>query len=87
MVKLGKLQCLGITGAVRTTPTAALKVLLGLTPLHLQMEAKAKAEIYRLDCNGQWKPMSEGFGHAHMTQNMEREPILWMGTDDTKICL
>jgi hypothetical protein len=23
----------------------------------------------------------QGFGDAHMTLNMEREPILWMGTD------
>jgi hypothetical protein len=63
----------GITGGMRTTPTVALEVLLGLTPLHLQLEAKAKAEIYRLDYNDQWKLRSEGFGHAHITRNMERE--------------
>jgi hypothetical protein len=33
---------LGITGAMRTTPTAVVEVLLGLPPLHLQVEAKAK---------------------------------------------
>jgi hypothetical protein len=28
--------CLGITGAMRSGPTAAMEVLLGLPPLHLQ---------------------------------------------------
>jgi hypothetical protein len=49
-------------------------VLLGFPPLYLQLEMKAKAGIYRLYCNVQWKHKSEGFGHACMTQNMERNP-------------
>jgi hypothetical protein len=66
--------CLGITGAMRTAPTAAIEVLLGLPPLHLQVEAKAKVENYRLRYNDQWKPKSEFFGHAYMTQDMKRNP-------------
>jgi hypothetical protein len=66
---------------MRKAPTAALEVLLGLPPLHLQMEAEAKIGNYRLRCNEQWKPKSEGFGHAYMTQDMEKEPILQMGSD------
>jgi hypothetical protein len=77
---------LGITGDMRITPIAAIKVLLGLHPLHLQLEAEAIAGIYRLDYKNQQKPKSEGFGHARMTQNMERESILGMETDNTKIC-
>jgi hypothetical protein len=45
---LQRLACLSITGATRTTPTAALETLLGLPPLHLQLEAEARAGIYRL---------------------------------------
>jgi hypothetical protein len=70
--ELGKLQrmaCLGITGAMRTDPTAAMEVLLGLPPLHLQVEAEARIGNYRLRCNDQWKPKSEGFGHAYLTQD------------------
>jgi hypothetical protein len=33
--KLQRMACLGITGAMRTAPTAAIEVLLGLAPLHL----------------------------------------------------
>jgi hypothetical protein len=64
-----------------TSPTVETKVLLGLPPVHLQLEAEAKAGIYSLNCNNQWKPTSEGSGHVYMTRNIEREPILQMGTD------
>jgi hypothetical protein len=56
-----RMAYLGITGAMRKTPTAAIEVLLGLPPLHLQVDAEAKAGNYRLRCNDQWKPKSESF--------------------------
>jgi hypothetical protein len=56
-------------GAMRMTPTATTAVLLGLSPLHLQMEAEAKAGVYKLSCNDQWK--LKGFGHTCMTRNMQ----------------
>jgi hypothetical protein len=55
----------------------------GTPPFHLQLEAETKAGIYRLDCNYQWKSKTEGFGHAFMTWNMEKEPIIRMGADET----
>jgi hypothetical protein len=56
--KLQRMACLGITGAM-TAPTAAIEVLLGLPPLHLQLEADARAGIYRLHCSEQWKPKTK----------------------------
>jgi hypothetical protein len=76
--KLQKMACLGITGGIRTAPTAAMEVLLGLPPLYLQVEAEAKVGNYILRCNDKWKPKSEGFGHAYMTQDMKKESILQM---------
>jgi hypothetical protein len=64
---------------MRTAPTAAMEVLLGLPPLHLHVEVEAKIGNYRLRCNEQWKPKSEG--HAYMTQVMEKESILQMRSD------
>jgi hypothetical protein len=64
---LQRMACLGITGAMRSAPTAAMEVLLGLPPLHLQLEAEAKVGNYRLRCNEQWRPESEGFGHEERT--------------------
>jgi hypothetical protein len=75
------MACSGITGAMRTAPTAAMEVLLGLPQLHLQVEAVARIGNYRVRCIDQWKPKSEGFGHAYVTQDMKIEPILQMGTD------
>jgi hypothetical protein len=78
--KLQRMSYLGIIGAMRTAPTAAMEVLLGLPLLHLQMEAEAKIRNYRLLCNEQRKPKSESFGHAYMSQDMEKETILQMGS-------
>jgi hypothetical protein len=75
--KLQRMACLGITAAMRTTAT---EVLLGLPPLPLYMETEGKAGNYRLHCNDQWKLKSEGSGHAYMTQDMKKEPILQMGS-------
>jgi hypothetical protein len=58
---------------MRTAPTAAMEVLLGFHPLHLQAEAEARIGNYRLRCNDQWKPKSEDFGHAYMTQDMKKK--------------
>jgi hypothetical protein len=77
--KLQGMPCLGITGAMRIAPTAAMEVLLELHPLHLQVDAETKTGNYRLRCNEQWKRKSEGFGHAYMTRDMEKEPILQVG--------
>jgi hypothetical protein len=70
--KLQTMACLGITGAMITAPTAAMEVLLGLLPLHLQLEAEAKTGIYRLYCNNQWKHKSEGSGYAYINQDMKK---------------
>ncbi|GJQ80820.1 hypothetical protein Trydic_g9407 [Trypoxylus dichotomus] len=45
---LQRLACVCITGAMRTCQTAALEVVLDLTPLHIVVEGVAYAEIYRL---------------------------------------
>jgi hypothetical protein len=45
------------------------------------VEEKAKIGKYRLQCSDQWKHKSEGFGHAYMTQDMEKETILQMVSD------
>jgi hypothetical protein len=41
----------------------------------LQLEVEAKAVIYRLYWSDQWKPTSEGFGQAYITQSLKRRII------------
>jgi hypothetical protein len=69
-----------LTGAMRTAPTPAVEILLRLSQLHLQLEAEARAGIYRLYYSYQLKPRSEGFGHAYMTQG--RNPCYRWGLTD-----
>jgi hypothetical protein len=45
------------------------------------VEADPEAGNYTLHCNDQWKPISEGSGHAYMTSDMKKEPILQTGSD------
>jgi hypothetical protein len=63
---------LGITITMRRVATAAMEILFGLPPPHLQVEAEAKVGNYRLRCNEQYKHKFEGFGHKYMTQDMEK---------------
>jgi hypothetical protein len=39
---------MSITGAFRTTPTTALEVAIGFTPLPLRIEGEAKASYFRI---------------------------------------
>ena len=50
--KVQRLACLCITGAMRTCPTAAMEVLLELTPLHLVVAECANKTIIRMSKEG-----------------------------------
>jgi hypothetical protein len=50
------MACLGITGAMRTAPTAAMDASVVSPPLHLKVEAEARVGNFRPRCNDQWKP-------------------------------
>jgi hypothetical protein len=57
-------SCLAIIGAMKTTPTAAVEALLGLSPLHALINKEAQAGIYALMCTQQWRPTSTKFSHT-----------------------
>jgi hypothetical protein len=46
--RVQRLACLGITGAMRTTPTAAMEALLGLLPLDLVIQNEVRSAAHRL---------------------------------------
>ena len=48
LTKLQRTACIGIKGALRTTPTAALEVVVCLTPLPLWIEGEARASYFRI---------------------------------------
>ena len=79
--RIQRLACLCTTGAMRTTPTAAMEVLLGWPPLHLYIKAEAGAAFHRLKRVQQW---TRGItvGHKWIQARMEQElPILGLRSD------
>jgi ribonuclease HI len=87
--KLNHLQRLGLlamTGAMSTTPTAALECLCGLTPLHIFVEAEARAELFRLKIWGHFKPqVRAGYGHDTLWGKMVSGNSLWNAPNDYMI--
>ena len=78
---LQKSACLAVTGAMKPTPMAAMKVLLGLPPLPVMTDVEGQTGVYRLMCMQQWRPKSTNFGHTKKSQDMKHKPILQMGSD------
>jgi hypothetical protein len=50
-----RLTCLGMTGCMSTTPSAAMETLLGLPPLQLVVEKEVRQAAYRLHCSDHFK--------------------------------
>ena len=48
------LACLHITGAIRTTPTKAVEIIVGLEPLIIFIKQEAMLACYRIKVNSQW---------------------------------
>jgi hypothetical protein len=52
--RVQRLACLGITGAMRTTPTGAVEALTDLPPLELVIQGEAKSAAHRPLEFGNW---------------------------------
>jgi hypothetical protein len=62
--KVQRLACLGIMGAIRTTPTGAMEALVGLPPLDLVIEGEARSVVHRLWSLGCWSYLHRQQGHS-----------------------
>ncbi|XP_017465837.1 PREDICTED: uncharacterized protein LOC108358852 [Rhagoletis zephyria] len=67
--RLQRLAALCITGALRTTPTAALERLLGLPPIDIAVESTAAKSATRLMALGEFSART--FGHSSICRGME----------------
>ena len=78
LLRIQRMVCLSITGAMRSTPTAALQVLLGLPPLDIYIQGLAMATSYRLANSGVWRgSRNMERGHARILElARERVPCL-----------
>jgi hypothetical protein len=54
LAKLQRMACLGITGAMRTTPTTSMEMILGIPPLDFYLKGEAMKGTMRLKQSGKW---------------------------------
>ena len=82
--KLSSLQrsaCLSVSGAMVTTPTAALEAILGLPPLDLHLQMEAILSMLRIRKEGMWR-------EAFPTKNKIRiGHVKWLSEEITRIGL
>lgn len=81
---------------LKTTPTAALELLLDMHPLHMRIEAEALITIYRLRCLGYWKSYSsylswkdlnpEILGHHLYCMFSDEVPLRYVFNIPFKVC-
>ena len=80
LTKLQRTACIDITEAFRTTPTAALEVAIGLTPLPLWIEGEARASYFRISRFGNATQRSN-IAHLNFSRDTVLENMFHMRTD------
>ncbi|XP_063975161.1 uncharacterized protein LOC135161488 [Diachasmimorpha longicaudata] len=78
--RVGRLAMLGITGALRTTPSSALEALLFMQPPPLIIREEATKAAARLRLQGTWKEARNGHGSV-LRADGELEGLLSCGAD------
>jgi ribonuclease HI len=73
---------LDITGAMKTTPTAAMEILLNLTPLDLLIQAEARMALHRLQTRKQTADPKVDAGLLPI-RKIVKDPLLEMRVDHT----
>ena len=72
---------IAITGAIKSTPNAAMGALLNLPPLHLALEAKAKICAIRLASLKLWNSWNQNSGHCQIHNFINSKKPLWENND------
>jgi len=70
--RIQRLACLGITGAVCTTPTRAMEALVCLPPLELVVQSEARMEAHRLWSVGCWSYLHPNKGHSNILKRLQQ---------------
>ena len=69
-----RLACLYITGAVRTAPTIALEIIIGLVPLPVYIKQEAVVSCHRMKTNSQW--VQTCCGHTGIGNHLKVNSLL-----------
>jgi hypothetical protein len=73
-----------MTGSESTTPTAAIKTLLGLPPLQLVVEKEGMQAAYRLHCSNNFK--KSDWGHSAIFKMVTEDFPVLLAPSDTAVC-
>jgi len=80
--RVQRLACLGITGAMCTTPTNAVDALICLPPLDLVVQSEARSAVHRLWSLGCWSYLHPNRGHSSILMQLQQsDPMFNMGVD------
>lgn len=94
--KIQRTAMLMITGATRTTPTAALYLITNLYPVHIIIEATAIACYHRLKLAGTWLSNTSKIRHGAiisehdklgLIDNIDRTDKLWFTDQKHETCI
>jgi ribonuclease HI len=78
---LQRMACLGITGAMRTTPTAAMEVMLNLPPLHFFIRKCARLTLNRIRVAG-FQPCPSSSDERSWNKLVAEIPLLMSPQDN-----
>ncbi|CAH2226643.1 jg11830 [Pararge aegeria aegeria] len=87
LTKVQRMATLMISGALRTTPAAALEIPLGLCPLDLETNKKTLAQWYRIKMSKQSKSSFMNKGHAAIDQMYVDKLSIIILNNDLIICI
>ena len=83
--KVQRLACLGLTGAIRTTPAGAMEVLIGLPLLELVIQGEARSAAHHFWSLGCWSYLHPQQGHSCILTRLQKsDPIFNMRVDIMK---
>jgi len=68
--RVQRLACLGITGAMCTTPTNAVEALICLPPLDLVVQSEARSAAHRPWSLGCWSYLHPNRGHSNILMRL-----------------
>jgi hypothetical protein len=75
--KVQRLACLGITGALRTTPTGAMEALVRLPPLDLVIQGEASSTAHRLWSLGCWSYLHPQKGQSFILTRLQKSDLIY----------
>ena len=79
--KVQRIACMAATGAFPTTPTSAMEMILGLTPLHIVIQTEARKALQRLSVNGIWSDSKPLTRHTRIKTDDNLARLMYMGCD------